>query len=138
MTATNHSFFAADLTVTGTVTGRGRLEVEGRIEGDVTIKRLTINPAGNVTGSARAEAADLSGQLVGTIRADTLTVSRTGHLSGLAEYEVLGIEPGGTFEAECRPTTAPALETDRRVARNTSPAAKSAGSRARRLATGPA
>lgn len=136
MTATDRSFFAADLTVTGTVTGRGRLEVDGRVEGDVSIKRLTINPSGTLTGNARADAADLSGALVGTIRAHSLTVSRTGRLSGLVEYEVLGIEPGGTFEAECRPTAAPALETGRPAAGNKGSGVAPRASR--RLAAGPA
>ncbi|WP_404382666.1 polymer-forming cytoskeletal protein [Caenispirillum salinarum] len=135
MTA-DHSLFAADLVVTGTVTGRGRLDVDGRVEGDVSVQHLSVNRDGTLTGNARADDALLSGSLVGTIRAQKVTVARSGRLSGLVEYEVLGIEPGGTFEAECRPTTAPALETGRRAAAaGQEPAAPGA---ARRLAPGPA
>lgn len=115
MTATP-SFFAADLTVSGTVTGHGRLDVDGAVEGDVVVRELAVSATGSVTGNARADAASLSGRLVGTIRARTVTIAASGHLSGLVEYETLGIAPGGVFEAECRPTTAPALEAERAAA----------------------
>lgn len=109
MTAVDHSFFAADLTVKGSVSGRGRLYVQGRVEGDVTVNQLALTPDGTITGKARADHVVLSGNLIGTLCAHSVTISSTGHLSGLVEYETLGVEPGGTFEAECRPATAPSL-----------------------------
>lgn len=116
MTAVDHSFFAADLTVKGSVSGRGRLYVQGRVEGDVTVNQLALTPDGTITGKARADHVVLSGNLIGTLCAHSVTISSTGHLSGLVEYETLGVEPGGTFEAECRPATAPSLAMERECA----------------------
>jgi cytoskeletal protein CcmA (bactofilin family) len=134
MTATR-SYFAPDLIVTGTVTSRGSLELDGLVEGDLSVTSLILKQAGTITGNAQADEASLAGRLTGTIRAHKITVTQSGRLSGLVEYDLLGIQPGGTFEAECRPTTAPALETDRSTAgQRSGPARRGAG----RLAAGPA
>lgn len=109
MTA-SRSFFAPDLFVTGTVSGPCHLDLQGRVEGDVAVGSLSLGRDGALTGNARTERAELAGALVGTIRARTVTIGATGRLSGLVEYETLGITPGGVFEAECRPTRAPAAE----------------------------
>lgn len=110
---TKRSYFASDLVVTGTVSGACDLDVDGHVEGDVAVGGLTLGRGARLTGNARSDIARLSGVLVGTIRARTVTISETGRLSGLVEYETLGIASGGMFEAECRPTRAPAVEPRR-------------------------
>lgn len=105
----SRSLFAADLTVTGSVTGPGMLTVDGRVDGDIAVGTLAVGASGRLSGSLQAERADIAGSVAGSLRASAVTVAAGGALSGLVEYERLGLAPGGRFEVECRPTTAPAL-----------------------------
>ncbi|MCA1941466.1 MAG: polymer-forming cytoskeletal protein [Caenispirillum bisanense] len=111
MTA-SRSHFAADLIVTGSVSGPGRLQIDGRVDGDVSVGTLAVGGRGSLIGSVTAEQAEVAGSVTGALRAATVTVADGGFLSGVVEYQRLGVAVGGRFEAECRPTTAPALQND--------------------------
>lgn len=109
MTA-SRSHFAADLIVTGSVSGPGRLQIDGRVDGEVSVGTLAVGARGSLIGSVTAEQAEVAGSVTGALRAATVAVAEGGFLSGVVEYERLGVAPGGRFEAECRPTTVPALQ----------------------------
>lgn len=110
MTA-SRSHFAADLIVTGSVSGPGRLQIDGRVDGDVAVGTLAVGARGSLIGTVTTEQAEVAGSVTGALRAASVTVTAGGFLAGVVEYERLGVAAGGRFEAECRPTTVPALQS---------------------------
>ena len=109
MTA-NRSHFAADLVVTGTIRGTGRLHIDGRVEGDVTVGTLAVGTGGSLSGTAIADQADIAGSVKGLVRAASVAVS------GVVQYDRLSVAPGGNFEAQCRPSTRAAPAVSRSTA----------------------
>ncbi|HET9134343.1 MAG TPA: polymer-forming cytoskeletal protein [Gemmatimonadales bacterium] len=62
------SLLAADLTIEGTISGRGSLRVAGKFKGDLNVQgNLAIEPGAKVTGAVRAEAITIAGELEGNI-----------------------------------------------------------------------
>lgn len=115
MTA-NRSHFAADLVVTGTIRGTGRLHIDGRVEGDVTVGTLAVGTGGSLSGTAIADQADIAGSVKGLVRAASVAVAAVGSLSGVVQYDRLSVAPGGNFEAQCRPSTRAAPAVSRSTA----------------------
>lgn len=116
MTA-SRSHFAADLVVTGTVRGTGRLHIDGRVDGDVTVGALAVGERGSLSGTAVADDAAIAGRVHGLVRAATVSVAAAGSLSGVVQYDRLTVAAGGSFEAQCRPSARPAPATAATAAR---------------------
>ncbi|MCY3828737.1 MAG: polymer-forming cytoskeletal protein [Rhodospirillaceae bacterium] len=89
------------LRVEGNIDSEGDLLVEGEVQGDVAVRKLTVGPSGNVEGKVVAEEIMVHGGLTGGIVARVATLSRTARVDGDVEYESLSIENGAEFEGRC-------------------------------------
>ena len=61
------SIIGVDLTVTGNVTSKGAIQVEGEIQGDVYCTTLVIGTQGRISGGVTAEEVNVHGRVVGSI-----------------------------------------------------------------------
>ena len=89
------------LRVEGNLASEGDLLVEGQIQGDVAVRKLTVGPGGHVEGKVTAEEVMVHGRLTGGIVAKVATLCRTAQVDGDVEYENLSIENGAEFEGRC-------------------------------------
>lgn len=88
------------LKVTGTITGREDLYVDGEIEGTVELEEnsLTIGPNGKVSADVKARDITVLGQLDGNVHAgDRVDIRKTGSLEGDLTTSRIVIEDGAVF-----------------------------------------
>ena len=89
------------LRVEGNIASEGDLLVEGDVQGDVAVRKLTVGSGGHVEGKVTADEIMVHGKLTGGIASRTVTLCRTAQVDGDVEYESLSIENGAEFEGRC-------------------------------------
>jgi cytoskeletal protein CcmA (bactofilin family) len=96
------SMIASDITIEGKIEGAGNVRLAGRFKGDVVIQGdLTIEAGAKLTGSVRANAVVIAGEVEGNIesaqrvelqetngdlKAGTLTVAAGSRMRGRSEF----------------------------------------------------
>lgn len=90
--------------VVGDISGRGDLEIVGRVQGDVAIDgSVTVGPAGVILGSIRALDVRVSGRVDGNVVAkESLTLQAGANVSGDLVAARLGIEEGARVRGSVR------------------------------------
>jgi cytoskeletal protein CcmA (bactofilin family) len=89
-----------DLTVTGNVTSKGEIHIEGHVNGDVRCVSLVLGETAEVRGNVVAEDVVIRGRLVGSVRALSITLQGTSHVEGDLFHKTLAIEQGAYFEGK--------------------------------------
>ena len=103
----NASTIGEELTITGNVTSKGELHLNGRIQGDVHCVALVLGENAQLEGSVVAEQVMVRGRLIGSIRALTVTLEARSYVEGNVFHKSLSIEQGTHFEGESRPSEDP-------------------------------
>ena len=98
------SVIASDVEITGNLSAKVDLHIDGKINGDVTCGSLVQGEGSVISGKVVAETARLSGKVEGSIEARDLTIEASARIAGDVIYENLTIAPA-TFVAlqSCRP-----------------------------------
>src|SRR6476659_7130059 len=102
----NISTIGEDLTITGNVTSKGELHLNGRIQGDVHCVALVLGENAQLEGSVVAEQVMVRGRVIGSIRALTVMLEARSYVEGVF-HKSLSIEQGTHFEGESRPSEDP-------------------------------
>ena len=92
------SLVAEGVRIHGNVATDGDLHLDGAVEGDLTVARLTIGETGLVTGAIKAETIEVRGRVVGTIAARQVRLLATARVDGDISHTELSIEAGAHFE----------------------------------------
>src|SRR5436190_312769 len=82
----------------GDIVSDGDLHLDGDIEGDLKIGRLTIGATGCVTGTIQADSIEVHGRVAGAISARHVKLSATARVDGDITHGELAIESGAHFE----------------------------------------
>ena len=98
---TDASFVGDGLRIEGNIASEGDLLVEGEVQGDVAVRKLTIGQGGHVEGKIAAEEIMVHGRVTGGIAAQVATLCKTARVDGDIEYGSLSIEIGAEFEGRC-------------------------------------
>lgn len=110
-TANVVSIIGADVRIVGDIITEGEMQIDGRVEGDITCKTLVIGPGGHIVGEIKAERVRIHGEVSGKLSADHITIGRTGHVTGDIQHDSLEIESGAQVEGHfLRKGHAPAVE----------------------------
>jgi len=104
------SIISADLTVTGTLTSTGDIQIDGRVEGDVHSVGLVIGDKAFIHGDVLAEEVTVRGRVQGSIRARKVLLATTCHVEGNILHEAFAVETGAFFEGNCRHADNPLAE----------------------------
>jgi cytoskeletal protein CcmA (bactofilin family) len=97
------STIGEDLTVTGNVTSKGEIHLEGHVNGDVRCVSLVLGETAEVRGNVVAEDVVIRGRLVGSVRALSVVLQATSHVEGDLFHKTLAMEQGAYFEGKaCR------------------------------------
>ena len=105
------SIISADLRVVGDLHCAGEIQVEGKVEGDIKSKSVTVGEGAQVKGGIHAEAVRVSGTVKGQIEATSVTLAKTAKVKGDVVHKTLSIEAGAQLEGNCR-----RLEDDKKAA----------------------
>lgn len=92
------SLIASDLTLDGSITGGGDLQVDGAIKGDVRVERVTIGESGHIEGGVYAEMVEVRGKVTGSITAKHVRLHGASHVDGDISHEQLAMETGAFFQ----------------------------------------
>lgn len=123
------SIISGDMQVNGQLTAAGDIQVDGKVDGDITSGSLTIGEKAQVSGDIMAEEVIVRGKVVGSIRARKVQLCSTAHVEGDIFHQALAVETGAYFEGNCRHSDDPLKEK---------PGASRPASPGRRVGTGPA
>ena len=113
------SLLSVDLEITGNVKTDGEVQVDGRLEGDITCKKLLIGESACIDGEITADVVIVRGQVNGLIKAATVELARSSRVIGDVWHDTLAIEAGAYIEGHCRrndgakPSRQPAAATAR-------------------------
>jgi MSHA biogenesis protein MshM len=94
----NESIITRSMVISGTVECRGRVILEGTLEGSFTGQVLDIRESGKISGDIKATAIDCSGRMEGSVVTDSLALRRTGRHVGTVETRKLAVEPGAVLD----------------------------------------
>ena len=104
------SIIGEDLTITGNVTSKGEIQVDGEIQGDIHCNSLLLGDKSQVRGEVVAEEIVVRGRLVGSIKGLRITLQGPSHVEGDIFHQSLAIEPGAYFEGKSRRSDNPLAE----------------------------
>jgi cytoskeletal protein CcmA (bactofilin family) len=90
------------LTITGDVTSKGELRIDGRVQGNVHCLSLILGESSEVTGDVKAEDVLICGRLIGSVRGRRVILQSTAHVEGDLLHKDLAMEQGAYFQGESR------------------------------------
>jgi len=97
------SVIGPEFTVTGEITDRGVLKVQGSVEGNLICRTLSVEESGAIDGDIRADSVTVSGSCDGQINARILIINKTARVDGnVIVHESLSVQPPARFEGRCR------------------------------------
>jgi cytoskeletal protein CcmA (bactofilin family) len=104
------SIIGEDLAITGNVTSKGEIQVDGEIQGDIHCGSLLLGDKSQITGGVIAEDVVVRGRVVGSIRGLRVTLQAQSHVEGDIFHQSLAIEQGAYFEGKSRRSDDPLAE----------------------------
>jgi cytoskeletal protein CcmA (bactofilin family) len=100
--STAPSILSSDLSVRGTFTSTGDIQIDGYVEGDVRSVGLVIGEKAEIHGEIFAEDVTVRGRVIGQIHARKVLLAATSHVEGDILHEAFAVEAGAFFEGNCR------------------------------------
>lgn len=97
------SVLGPDIAISGDLTAKADLHLDGKIGGDVRCNDLVQGEASEVVGTVIAESARVAGKIKGSITAGTLVILKTARIEGDVTYGALTIEEGAQVEGKFTP-----------------------------------
>ncbi len=114
------SIICSDLLIIGSIRSEGALQIDGKIEGDVTAGDVTIGSTGEITGEIKAETLRVKGHVNGSIRARKVELETGATVKGDIIHAALIIQPDASFEGQVKREENPLLDTAPKAASTTS------------------
>lgn len=110
------SIICSDVHITGSIKSGGALQIDGKLDGDVSAADVTVGSSGVITGEVKAETLRVKGTVKGTIRARKVELETGAHVEGDIVHAALIIQPDASFEGQVKRKENPLHEDAPRVA----------------------
>jgi len=94
----SHTFISKEMEVTGNFKGKGAVQVEGILHGNISVDSVAIGEAGVVNGIINAKSVIVNGKLNGSVNCASLEVMNNG--SVLNKVVVKNLKVTGEVEGE--------------------------------------
>lgn len=101
------SILSADLTIKGSISSEGEVQLDGLVEGDVRAGSLSIGEEATVKGEVVAESVVIRGRVEGSVRARQVQLAATARIEGDIIHATLAVESGAYFDGHCRRSSDP-------------------------------
>ena len=101
-TGPEESTIGQDLVITGDVTCKSALVIEGQIRGNVHCASLVVGESSEIEGNVVAEDVVIRGRVIGSIRGLRVILESTCHIEVDLVHASLAMEQGAYFEGRSR------------------------------------
>ena len=109
MAGSTFSVLGPDIAVSGNLTAKMDLHLDGMISGDINCAALVQGEASEVTGIVVAESARVAGKIKGSITAAVLVILKSARIDGDVTYGTLTIEEGAQVDGKFTRAAEPKL-----------------------------
>jgi len=92
------STIGEELMITGNVTSKGEIHLEGTVQGDIHCHSLIVGEKSQIEGSVVAEEVVIWGRVIGSVHAPKLTLRSKCYVEGNLFHRGLTIEQGAFFD----------------------------------------
>ncbi|MFT5510739.1 MAG: cytoskeletal protein CcmA (bactofilin family) [Hyphomicrobiaceae bacterium] len=106
------SIIGSDMIIIGNLISRGKLQIDGEIEGDIHGISIVVSETAKVTGVIIADEIVVRGHAMGSIRGKSIMLQSSSHVEGDLFHQTLSIEQGAIFEGKSRRSDDPTAVTD--------------------------
>lgn len=96
------SIIGHDMTVVGDLAFESKIQIDGRIQGNLTGTSLVVSESGRITGNIRTDSLVCYGQIDGDLMVGQLFLKKTGVINGRVETSNLSVESGGSLNGEIK------------------------------------
>ncbi|MEE9381120.1 MAG: polymer-forming cytoskeletal protein [Hyphomonadaceae bacterium] len=114
------SIISSDMHITGSVASDGEMQIDGKIDGDVSATSLTIGTSGEIVGEVKAETVIVRGHVKGSIRARKVELETGAKVQGDIVHASLSIQANAAFEGQVKHTDDPLKQTTPQAANSAS------------------
>lgn len=97
------SVLGPDIAITGDLTAKADLHLDGKVGGDISCAALVQGETSEITGAVVAENARVAGKIRGSITAEMLVILKTARIEGDVSYGALTIEEGAQVNGKFTP-----------------------------------
>ena len=105
------SIICADMHIVGSINSDRALQIDGKVDGDISAGDVTIGSSGVITGEIKAETLRVKGRVKGSIRAKRVELETGGAVDGDIIHAALIIQPDATFEGQVKRQDDPLVES---------------------------
>ena len=88
------SILANSISLKGSITCKGELQIDGRINGNITGEKVILGPESNMEGTLNAHEVIISGNFKGKLKGKSIRLDSGASVDAEIQYEVLAIEDG--------------------------------------------
>lgn len=106
------SIIGADLTIRGDLICAGDLLIDGRVDGNITCRTLTLGAAPVINSKVEAETVRVCGAFSGEIRAQKVILTKTAKVKADIYQEVFELERGASFEGRVQRLNSQEVEAE--------------------------
>ena len=96
------SLVTADVTITGNVSAKGEIQIDGIVEGSVTAEKLVVGSHATIRGEVTAKDITIKGLVDGPIRGVQVKLDSGCKVTGDIIHSALAVENGAEFEGTIR------------------------------------
>ena len=104
------SVLSSDLIVTGNIRTDGDIQIEGKVEGDVRARQLTVGETATINGEIMGDEIVVNGRVVGRVRGLKVRLSAAARVEGDIIHKTIAIESGAHFEGSVQRQEDPLAE----------------------------
>ncbi|MCY4100228.1 MAG: polymer-forming cytoskeletal protein, partial [Rhodobacteraceae bacterium] len=97
-TSNSPSIISKDLKIVGNLQTPHDILIEGKVEGDISARVLTVRETSEIEGHIRAEEAILEGFVKGEVRGSKIRLNKSARVQGDIIHGTIAIEAGAHFE----------------------------------------
>ncbi|MDW3207235.1 MAG: polymer-forming cytoskeletal protein [Alphaproteobacteria bacterium] len=96
------SIVAADMRVLGDLESEGDVQIDGRVDGDLRIRTVTVGQGATVNGAIYGDTIRIAGTVNGEIRGGSVLLADTARVVGDIHHKTLSIEAGAFLQGLCK------------------------------------
>ncbi len=96
------SIIASDMRVLGDLESEGDVQIDGRVDGDLRTRTVTIGQGATVNGAIYGETIRIAGTVNGEIRGGSVILADTARVIGDIHHKTLSIEAGAFLQGLCK------------------------------------
>lgn len=96
------SVISDDMNILGNIISDGYIDINGRIEGNIKCRSVTVREKGMVKGDIIADVVHVHGEVNGLIKSKSVNLHSTCRVSGVIMHESISIEDGAFVDGQCK------------------------------------